>query len=189
MRKLVSFIHVSLDGFTATTNGDFSWVRTDPEMFELAGRMTEESDTALYGRVTYDIMEAYWPTAGDKPDASKHDLEHSKWYNQVPKLILSRTLQVDPESNIQVINEQMPVEIQKIKNLYGKNIIAFGSPGAVQSLIHYNLVDEFWILVNPILLGDGRPFFKNITDTKFLKLVSSKVFDSGVVALNYSLIR
>ena len=182
-------MHVSLDGFIATTSRDFSWVKIDTEMFELAGRMTEESDMALYGRVTYGIMEAYWPTAGDKPDATKHDLEHSKWYNHVPKLILSRTLQPDPGSNIQVINEQMPVEIQKIKNLYGKNIIIFGSPGAVQSLMHYNLVDEFWILVNPILLGDGMPFFKNITDRKTLRLVTSMVFDSGVVALNYELIR
>jgi dihydrofolate reductase len=189
MRKIISFIHVSLDGFIATTNGDFSWVKVDPEMFDLAGRMTEESDTALYGRVTYGIMEEYWPTAGDKPDASKHDLEHSKWYNSVPKLVLSRTLQTGPGSDVRVINENMPVEIQKIKNLYGKNIIVFGSTSAVQSLMQYNLVDEFWILVNPILLGSGMPFFKNITDFKYLKLVSSKVFESGVVALNYALIR
>ena len=76
MRKIISFMHVSLDGFVAGPNGEMNWIKVDEEIFDYVGKRIGESDTALYGRVTYDMMEGYWPTAGDGPDASKHDIEH-----------------------------------------------------------------------------------------------------------------
>jgi dihydrofolate reductase len=187
MRKIVSFMHISLDGFTNNKKGEIDWIKVDDEMFELAGRMTEEADIALYGRVTYQMMEDYWPTAGDKPNATKHDLEHSKWYNRVPKLVLSKTLDAGDNENVRVIRDHVGIEIHKIKNLYGKNIIIFGSPSVVHSLMQFDLVDEFWLLVNPVLLGDGIPMFRNLSEMKFLKLVGTKVFGSGVIALHYTL--
>src|SRR5882672_2392038 len=92
MRKLVSFMHVSLDGFVAGPNGEMDWIKVDEEIFDYAGYRTNEADTALYGRVTYDMMEGYWPTAADQPNASKHDIEHSKWYKKVEKVVLSRSM-------------------------------------------------------------------------------------------------
>lgn len=86
-------MHVSLDGFVAGPDGEMSWIKVDQEIFDFVGERIEKTDTALYGRVTYEMMENYWPTAGDNPSASKHDLEHSKWYNNAHKIVLSRTMQ------------------------------------------------------------------------------------------------
>ncbi len=95
MRKIISFMHVSLDGFVAGPNGELDWVKIDQEIFDYVGKRISEGDTALYGRVTYQMMENYWPTAGDKPKATKHDIEHSKWYNKVYKVVLSKTMNPD----------------------------------------------------------------------------------------------
>ena len=92
MRKLILSLHTSLDGFVAGSNGEMDWIKLDDEIFDLVGKFTVEADTALYGRKTYQMMESYWPTAADKPDATKHDIEHSQWYNKVNTVILSRTL-------------------------------------------------------------------------------------------------
>src|SRR5438093_8619734 len=92
VRKVVLFMHMSLDGFVAGPNGEMDWIIVNDEMFEYAGQRTREADTALYGRVTYEMMEGYWPTAADQPGATKHDIEHSRWYNQVLKVVVSRTM-------------------------------------------------------------------------------------------------
>ena len=89
MRKLIISLHTTLDGFAAGPNGEMDWINVDEEMFEYAARRTNEADTALYGRVTYQMMESYWPTAGDQPNATKHDKQHSSWYNKVTKVVLS----------------------------------------------------------------------------------------------------
>ena len=83
MRKLIFFMHTSLDGFVAGLNGEMDWIKVDDAIFDFVGTMTDQADTALYGRVTYQMMESYWPTAGEKSNASKHDIEHSIWYNKV----------------------------------------------------------------------------------------------------------
>src|ERR671933_369653 len=89
MRKLVLFMHTSLDNFVAGPNGEMDWITVDEEIFEYAGKRTSEADTALYGRVTYQMMESYWPTAADQPGASKHDIQHSAWYKSVEKVVVS----------------------------------------------------------------------------------------------------
>jgi dihydrofolate reductase len=147
--------------------------------------MTDKADAALYGRVTYEMMQGYWPTAGDAPNASKHDKEHSKWYNDVTKIVLSTTLQEAGLQNTRVISGHLSENIGPIKKKEGKNILIFGSPRASQSLLNEGLIDEFWLFVNPIILGAGMPLFKNITGTTKLKLVESKTFASGVIALHY----
>ena len=80
MRKLISFMHISLDGFVAGPKGELNWVKVDEEIFDHVGKRISEGFAPLYGRITYEMMENYWPTAGEKPNASKHDIEHSKWY-------------------------------------------------------------------------------------------------------------
>jgi dihydrofolate reductase len=186
MRKLIFFMHTSLDGFVAGPNGKMDWIKIDEEIFDFVGTMTDKADTALYGRVTYEMMRSYWPTAGEQPDASKHDKEHSKWYNKVPKVILSRTMQETGLKNTRVISNQLPENINELKQQAGKNILIFGSPGASQSLLNDGLIDEFWLFVNPIILGQGMPLFKDITGTTELKLVETKTFECGVIALHYT---
>jgi dihydrofolate reductase len=185
MRKLVQFMHVSLDGFVAGPNGEMDWITVDDEIFDYAGHRTDASDAALYGRVTFDMMEGYWPTAADQPNASKHDIEHSRWYGQVEKIVLSRSLKGKNLKNTKVISDQVVAEILKIKQAPGKEIIIFGSPSASHALMQENLIDEFWIFVNPVLIGQGVPLFKGIRERVGLKLLKNHAFKCGVVCLHY----
>lgn len=185
MRNLVFFMHTSLDGFVAGLNGEMNWISVDDEIFDFVGMMTDKADTALYGRVTYEMMQGYWPTAGEKPNASKHDKEHAAWYKQVSKIVLSKTLSEKGLDNTTVISDQLTENINKIKNEEGKNILIFGSPAASHSLLSYGLVDEFWLFVNPVLLGQGMPLFKGVNEITKLKLVETKTFSCGVIALHY----
>lgn len=185
MRNLIFFMHTSLDGFVTGPHGEMNWIHVDDEIFDFVGTMTDTADAALYGRVTYEMMQAYWPTAGDDPNASKHDKEHSAWYNKVPKIVLSRTISEEGLENTTVISEQLTEKINSIKSEDGGNILIFGSPGASHSLLSLGLIDEFWLFVNPVLVGQGIPLFKDVEGMKRLKLAESKVFSSGVVALHY----
>ena len=189
MRKLVLFMHTSLDGFTTDSTGKMDWIKVDEEMFDYAGQRTRESDTAIYGRGTYQIMESYWPTAADLPNASKHDLEHSAWYNHVQKIVVSKTMKdIDPK-NAKVISENIAAEIRKLKEAPGKEIILFGSPTLAHTLTEENLIDDYWLFVNPILLGDGLPLFNGLKHTINLKLLTNKIFPSGVVCLHYEVVQ
>jgi dihydrofolate reductase len=184
MRKVVIFMHVSLDGFVAGPGGEMDWIHVEEEMFDYAGKRTLEADLAVYGRVTYQMMENYWPTAADKPNATRHDKEHSSWYNQVAKLVISRTLKA-AGSNATVIGDHFTDEIRRLKKENGKNILLFGSPSVIHALMAENLIDDYWLLINPILLGQGIPLFKGNTERIKLELITSEVFISGVVCLHY----
>src|SRR5258708_39874849 len=99
MRKIVLLMHTSLDGFVAGPNGEMVWINVDAEIFDYAGQRTNEADKALYGRVTYQMMESYSPTAADQPGATKHDIEHSHWYNKAVKMALARTMKEASQGN------------------------------------------------------------------------------------------
>ena len=189
MRKIISFMHISLDGFVAGLNGEMNWIKVDEELFDYVGKRISEGDTALYGRVTYQMMENYWPTAGDKPRASKHDIEHSKWYNKVHKVVLSKTIKDAGLTNTTIISDNLSDRINEIKQQPGKEILLFGSPTATHSLIQLNLIDGYWLFVNPIILGHGIPLFVDIKDKTKLKLLTTHQFVSGVTELNYTVDR
>ena len=178
-------MHISLDGYAAGVNGEMDWILIDKEMFEVAGDRTLEADTALYGRVTYELMENYWPTAADQPNATKHDMEHSKWYNNVEKIIVSKSMEDSHLPNTIIISENLSAEIRQLKRQPGKEIIMFGSPTVTHSLMEENLIDDYWLFINPILLGKGLKLFKSLKDSIKLKLLASKTFASGVVCLHY----
>ena len=185
MRKLVLFMHTSLDGFTARPNGEIDWINAEQEMFDYAGQRTQKADTAIYGRGTYKLMQSYWPTAADQPNATKHDLEHSAWYKQVEKIVISTTLKETDYPNMIIISKNLAAEIRKLKEAPGKEIIMFGSPTLAHTLTEENLIDEYWLFINPILLGKGIPLFNNLKHTVKLKLLANKTFASGVVCLHY----
>jgi dihydrofolate reductase len=178
-------MHVSLDGFASGPNGEMDWIKVDDSMFDFVGTMTDKADTALYGRVTYEMMQAYWPTAAEQPGASKHDIEHSAWYKKVRKIVLSTSMNGIGLDNTIVINDGLVDKITEIKIQDGKDILVFGSPRASNSLLQAGLVDEFWLFVNPIILGKGIPVFTGVTEVINLKLVETKTFASGVIALHY----
>src|SRR5258708_27395379 len=115
MRNLIFFMHTSLDGFVAGLKGEMNWINLDEAMFDFIATMTAKADTALYGRVTYEMMQSYWPKAGEQPNASKHDKEHSAWYNKVSKVVLSTTISETGLINTKVIIDQLKHNINKIK--------------------------------------------------------------------------
>src|SRR5437764_935126 len=144
MRKIISFMHISLDGFVAGPKGEMNWITVNDEIFDSVEKRISETDTTLYGRVTYEMMENYWPTAVDQPNASKHDIEHSKWYSKVHKIVLSKTLKEEGLTNTTILSDNIPERLNEIKqslNGKGKEIALFGSPTATHSLINLNLID------------------------------------------------
>ena len=179
-------MHMSLDGFVAGLNGEMDWIKVDQEIFDHVGKRISEGDTALYGRATYQLMESYWPTAADKPTASKHDIEHSKWYSKVHKVVLSKTMKEAGLTNTKIISDNLSDRINEIKKSGDKDILLFGSPTATHSLIQLNLIDGYWLCVNPIILGQGIPLFVDIKDKIKLKLLTTRQFTCGVTELNYT---
>ena len=189
MRKIISFMHISLDGFVAGPNGEMNWIKVDEEIFDYIGKRISETDTALYGRVTYQMMENYWPNAGNEPDASKHDIEHSTWYNKAHKVVISKTMKGASLRNTKIISDNLSNEINEIKHQGDKEILLFGSPTATHSLIQQNLIDGYWLFVNPVILGQGIPLFTGIKEKIKLKLLTTRQFTSGVTELNYTVER
>jgi dihydrofolate reductase len=192
MRMIVSFVHVSLDGFVASTAkgpAGLGWISRSADLFEYVEKRIQQTDTALYGRTTFEMMESYWPTAADKPDASPHDHEHSRWYKSARKVVLSKTLSEKNHVNTKIIRSNLSDEINKLKHSSGSEILMFGSPSATHALMAENLIDGYWLFVNPILLGQGIPLFKNINDQTALALVNINIFPSGVVCLQYDVKR
>jgi dihydrofolate reductase len=192
MKKIISFMHISLDGFVAGPNGEMDWIKVDEEIFDAVGDRISGSDTALYGRVTYEMMQSYWPTAGDEPGASRHDIEHSKWYSKVHKVVLSKTMKGAGLTNTTIISDNLSERINEIKKCSdgGSNEIAlFGSPTATHALMQLNLIDGYWLFVNPIILGRGIPLFADIKEKIKLKLLNTRQFTCGVTELNYTVDR
>ena len=186
MRKLILFMHVSIDGYVTGPTGEMDFVQVDDQMFEYAGKQTDEADVALYGRVTYQMMDDYWPNAGEGPDATKHDKQHSTWYNSVEKVVASRTLSDPSKPRTRFIANDIEKEISDMKARPGKNIVMFGSPGLAKSMMRADLIDEYWLFVNPVIRGEGNALFQAGLPKIDLKLKHSEVFPSGVNLLQYT---
>jgi len=185
MKKLISSIILSLDGFVADKKGDLSMFKVEDEFFTFSGKLTEEADVALYGKGTYKIMQSYWPTAAEQPNAGKHDKEHAAWYNKVEKIVLSKTLTRNDAPNARIISNNVVEEINKLKAGQGKAIQIFGSPGAVRTLTEVRLIDEYYIFIYPVTIGDGIPLFQGMKERMEFKLLSCNKLSSGAVMLHY----
>lgn len=184
MRKVIWLMHVSLDGFVAGPKGEIDWIYLDDEIFEDGENMIKTADTALYGRVTYQLMKDYWPTAADKPGATKHDIEHGRWVNAASKIVFSRTLKEVGWQNTRIVRDNIAEEVAKLKKQPGKNLILFASPTLASTFLNRDLIDEYWFNINPIILGNGKPLFKDISGMHKLNLLGAKTYDNGVVKLH-----
>jgi dihydrofolate reductase len=189
MGKIVLFMHSSLDGFAAGAKREMNWIHVDQEIFDYVEERIAKTNTALYGRATFQMMESYWPTAADQPGASKHDKVHAAWYKTAHKVVLSNTLNEATFTNTTVIGDDYATALRKLKQEKTGEILLFGSPTTAHALLAENLIDECWLFVNPVLLGDGIPAFKGIKERQPLKLLKAHVFSSGVVCLHHELQR
>ena len=180
MRKLISLMHVSLDGFCGGPKGEMDWIRLNEAIFADATSLIETAGAAVYSRITHDMMRGYWPTMLGKPDSP--EVRHARWVEQIPKLTFSRTMKDSDWNNVHLRRDAR--DILADKQQPGKDLLIFGSPGLVHSFLELDAIDEFWIFQNPILLGEGIPYFQGALRTR-LKLAGHKPFDNGVIRLHY----
>lgn len=185
MRKIISFAHISLDGFVAGPNGEMDWININDEIFTHVEQRIGRTDTALYGRKTYDMMESYWPTAADQPNATRHDKVHSEWYSRAKKIVLSRTMKDVVRPNTTIISDNIAEQIGAIREQQGTEILVFGSPSATHVLMQHGLIDGYWLFVNPVVLGKGIPLFNGNQTRATLGLQSTRRFACGVTELSY----
>ena len=185
MGNVILLMHVSLDGFVARPDGALDWIQFDDQLADDVAALTATADTALFGRVTYQMMEGYWPTAAESPAATKHDIDHARWVNHAPKIVFSRTLEHVEWANSRIVRDHIPDEIARIKQQPGKNLLMIGSTATAQTLMNLGLIDEYRINVNPVVLGSGVPLFAGLQDPLKLRLVHAKSYTSGVVGLHY----
>jgi len=185
MRKLFAFNLISLDGFFEGPDQDINWHNVDEEFNEFAIEQTSAVGALLFGRVTYQLMESYWPTA----DALENDPAIAGIMNSVPKLVFSRTLEKAEWNNTRIVKENIEQEILNLKKQPGKDLAVFGSANLLSALVQMDLVDEHRVMVNPVLLGNGNPLFKNMEARVNLRLLQSRTFKSGNVLLYYEPVR
>jgi dihydrofolate reductase len=180
MGKLVFAMNVSLDGFADHT----ATVGPDDEVLKFFSDRLDETDVAVFGRVTYQLMESYWPHAHKDPKATTGMLEFADKFNAVPKIVFSRTLQEASWNNTRLVREDMIEEVVKLKGQTARSILLDGI-SVSQEFIRLGMVDEYWIVLHPVLVGKGRRLFEGLNTRANLKLMDSRTFRLGVVALHY----
>jgi len=191
MRKVILSMQMSLDGFAAGPNDEMDWL--PPFQDQEAWRDIHEAmwaelrtvDTLLLGRVTYQIWEKYWPAAATNPASTPNDIKFSRYADETQKIVFSRTLDSIDWRNTRLIQKDIPPEIAKLKQQPGKNMVVAGGPGLAQTFMRLGLIDEYGVTVHPVLLGKGKPLFKDLSERINLRLVDTRRFGSGAAHLRY----
>ncbi|NQX47970.1 dihydrofolate reductase family protein [Paenibacillus tritici] len=191
MRKLVLFLHASLDGFVEGPKGemDIGWVSYDADLEKHAKEILSTADTVIWGRGTYQMMYNYWPSVPSNPSASQHELNHAEWIEKATKIVFSTTLENVEWNNSRLVKEAAEEEIHNLKQQPGKDMVILGSPRLAHYLMQLDLIDEYKITVSPVLIGSGLPLFQGLKEKINLKLIDNKTFDSGAIGLTYQTIR
>jgi dihydrofolate reductase len=179
MRKVIVSNLISLDGFFEGPNRELDWFVVDEEFFDYARDLLRTVDTILFGRVTYQMMASYWPTTTENDPVITHKM------NNLSKVVFSKTLSAVEWNNSSLVKENIAEEISQLKRQPGKDMVIFGSGNLVSTLTQLSLIDEYRIIVNPLILGNGNPLFKDLHDRLNLKLIKTKTLGSGVVILYY----
>jgi dihydrofolate reductase len=177
MRKLFVSNVASLDGFFESADRKLDWFAPDEEFFEYAREMLRSVDTILFGRATYELMAAYWPSAPRD--------EIAEMMNGLPKIVFSRTLRKVEWNNSRLVKRDAAEEVAKLKKQPGKDMVILGSARLASSLLKRGLIDEYRVILVPVLIGAGNPLFQGIGEKVQLKLEETKLLGSGVVVLYY----
>jgi dihydrofolate reductase len=181
MRNVILFNMITIDGFVAGTDGNIDWHRTDDEFNQFSVEQLREAGGLLFGRVTYELMASYWPT----PAALEDDPSVAEAMNRLPKVVFSRTMQNPAWQNTRLVKENAAAEVTRLKEQPGPDLFIFGSANLAAALIQSNLIDEFRLIVNPVVLGRGQPLFKDIQQPYDLKFVKNRTFQNGNILLYY----
>jgi dihydrofolate reductase len=183
MRKIVMLNRISIDGFFAGPNGEIDWFIHDPEVDQVAHEMMQP-DTILFGRVTYQMFQSYWPPIATDTNAPEEARMIANELNQMIKMVFSRTLEEVTWENTKLVKGDITKEIEGLKQGTGADITIFGSGTIVQQLAVQGFVDEYLLIITPVILGEGRPLFKAVHKQN-LELLETRSFDSGNILLHY----
>ncbi|MDD4971248.1 MAG: dihydrofolate reductase family protein [Paludibacter sp.] len=181
MKKLIVFNLITLEGFFEGANHSIDWHQVDEEFNKFAIEQLNNADMLFFGRLTYELMAGYWST----PDGTNDDPVIANKMNTLPKIVFSKTMEKPEWENTKLIKENIIQEITTLKNQTGKDIYILGSAGLISSLIETNLIDEYRIMINPVVIGQGTPLFQNVKHQLRFSLREIKEFKSGNVLLFY----
>ena len=179
MPNLIASMNITLDGFCDHTAGI-----ADEELHQHYTDLLNDAGAILYGRITYQLMENFWPTIVEKPTGQKDMDDFAMAIHNVPKILFSHTLHSVSWENTRLAKNSLEEEVRALKQQPGKDIFV-GSPSLIASLTRLRLIDQYQLCVHPVILGRGLPLFKDISERSVLKLTKTKTFGTGVMALYY----
>lgn len=182
MRNVVLSMVTSLDGYVEGENGDISWHVWDGQMQDYMTDFLESVDTLLYGRVAYELMLEHWPAAENDASLSESDRTFARKMNNLRKVVFSKTLN-NAEWNARLVRENVAEKVRELKQQLGKDMVLFAGADLANTFMAEDLIDEYRLIVNPVVLGSGKPLFKDIT--KHFTLIETRTFNCGNVLLVY----
>jgi len=184
MRKLKLQMQVSIDGFVAGPKGELNWMTWEhgDKLIDQINELTDSSDTILMGRKMTDGFINYWSSVLEKPDSPEYTF--AKKMIDIPKVVFTRTMTDSPWVNTTLAHD-LSADIKSLKNKSGKDIIAYGGAGFVTSLVREDLIDDYYLFVNPTTIGQGMTIFGDTDGYRKLKLVESTLHEYGVIVNHY----
>ncbi len=186
MRKVIVAMQVTLDGFIEGPNGELDWaMKEDGETWKDHFDLMRSVDTLLLGRVMYPAYEKYWLAAPTNPSSTKSEIEYARLADRTQKIVFSKTLEKVEWKTTRIIKDHIAEEILRMKQQPGKDMVLLGGAGLVSTFVSLGLIDEYHLVVNPVVLGGGKRLFKDVKERYNLKLINSKTFRSGKVVLHY----
>ena len=183
MGKLIYAMNVSLDGYVETPDHSLDWTVIDDEIHTWWNDRERALDASLYGRRLYELMAGHWPTAGADPTATDVEREYARVWNAQPKIVFSSTLE-SVEGNSRLVRGDVGEELDRLRSEFDGDL-GIGGPTLAASFIRRGLVDEYGMVVHPVLLGAGTPFFPPLDGPISLRLTETRTFASGVMYLGY----
>jgi len=181
VRKVTVFNFITLNGYSEGTHGDFSWHKHGAEESEYSAEGLKSGNILLFGRVTYEIMASYWPTE----NAITTFPIVAEGMNKAEKIVFSRTLKKAGWNNTRLVKDNIAEEIKNMKKMPGKDMTLLGSGSIVTQFAEQGLIDEYHIMVDPVVIGNGTTMFKDIKHKLDLTLTATRTFKSGAVILSY----
>ncbi len=187
LRNIIVSMRVTLDGFITGAHGEMDWMEEflDEALATYESELQKAVDTALFGRVTYQGFESYWPTVALDPSSPPGLVEYAYRLNAMRKIVFSKTLSHVEWNNSTLVKEIVPEEIAQLKQEPGRDIVIHGSASIVRTLTNLGLIDTYQLLVYPVVLGSGKRLWSDVLHKVKLQLASIKTHPSGVVVLSY----
>lgn len=187
MGRLIYELNVSLDGFVETPEGSLDWTSVDDELHGWFNEEQRGVDASLYGRRMWEVMGGHWPTAEADPAATETTREYARAWNATPKIVFSRTLE-SVEHGARLVSGDVADALAAVRREFSGDLEVSGPTLAAQ-FIERGLVDEYRLVVHPVVLGAGKPYFPPLAEPIRLQLLETRTFSSGVTYLRYETVR